>query len=638
MKYLILTTFIVILFTKSNAQNILEQNELNNITITSNMQEQRQKESGRDVFVLKGDFFNKLPVHSIDELLKYIPGVEVQQRGAQGAQSDIVIRGGTFQQVLVIIDGLKLNDPLTGHFNATIPIHPAEIERIEVLKGASSALYGSEAVGGVIHIITKTFASKIKKEKSLQAEISAGQLETYNGSVYGKISSEQTSVSASVLSNNTQGQKLRGTYGYSNIHTANISLNHQYKKGWRINGRLAGDYRNFNAQNFYTTFVSDTANEKVQSAWMQWSLSKKTNQSLWQTDFAYKTLQDHYWYNPSSTPNENFSHLFTLQSLYSSVFDSKTNYTIGTQFTRKRILSNDRGNHSNLHGSVFAIFRHQLTNDFFINESLRFEVDENYGVALLPQINMAWSPGKLTLRASAGKSIRDADFTERYNNYNKPKVNSGSIGNPNLQEERAWNFEGGGDYQLLHYMKVSSSVFYRIQNQLIDWKQTQYNDMPRKENLVPGKVYALATNESNVKTQGFELDLIVSKQFNKNIHIYSSIGYTYLHSQNKDSIPSFYISSHAKHLLNWNGMLTFKKWNIALNGLYKERYSKSVSTINAYLTPSYFMMSSKISYTLPRKAGSLFFQIDNIFNQKYSDLLGCIMPGRVIMGGYALKL
>ncbi|HRF24346.1 MAG TPA: TonB-dependent receptor plug domain-containing protein, partial [Chitinophagaceae bacterium] len=91
---------------------------------------------------------------------RYLPGVEVQQRGPQGSQSDIVLRGGTFQQVLVIIDGIKLNDPLTGHFNSYIPINTDEIERIEILKGAASAIYGSEAVGGVINIITKTFYRK----------------------------------------------------------------------------------------------------------------------------------------------------------------------------------------------------------------------------------------------------------------------------------------------------------------------------------------------------------------------------------------------------------------------------------------------------------------------------------------------
>src|SRR5690606_24554045 len=136
---------------------------------------------------------SSLPVRSIDELLRYIPGVEVQLRGPMGAQSDIVMRGGTFQQVLVILDGMRLNDPNTGHFNSYIPIAPAEIDRIEILKGASSAIYGSEAVGGVIHIISRSFASKkgiTKKELSLQGSV--GEYDLYSAQAGGYYQSGNT--------------------------------------------------------------------------------------------------------------------------------------------------------------------------------------------------------------------------------------------------------------------------------------------------------------------------------------------------------------------------------------------------------------------------------------------------------------
>jgi vitamin B12 transporter len=126
---------------------------LDPVTVTSTLLEKRASETGRNIAVIKGDYFQSLPVHSIDDLLRYVPGLEIQARGPMGAQSDIVLRGGTFQQVLVILDGVRINDPNTGHFNSYIPIAPSEIERIEVLKGASSAMYGSEAVGGVVAVI-----------------------------------------------------------------------------------------------------------------------------------------------------------------------------------------------------------------------------------------------------------------------------------------------------------------------------------------------------------------------------------------------------------------------------------------------------------------------------------------------------
>src|SRR5687768_11207314 len=146
--------------------------ELDPVTLTASLQPIQVSKTGRNIISIPGEQFNKLPVHSIDELLRYIPGLEVQQRGPAGSQSDIVLRGGTFQQVLVIIDGLRINDPNSGHFTSYIPIAPAEIERIEILKGASSAIYGSEAVGGVINIITKSFAAR-KDQQNKQFNISA---------------------------------------------------------------------------------------------------------------------------------------------------------------------------------------------------------------------------------------------------------------------------------------------------------------------------------------------------------------------------------------------------------------------------------------------------------------------------------
>ena len=115
----------------------------------------------------------QLPVTTFYELLQTICGVEVQSRGGFGVQGDIVMRGSTFSQVLVLIDGMKINDPLTGHFNCYVPVSNMEIERIEVLKGAGASMYGPDAVGGVINIITKGFDS-LKKGTTSTGSINYG--------------------------------------------------------------------------------------------------------------------------------------------------------------------------------------------------------------------------------------------------------------------------------------------------------------------------------------------------------------------------------------------------------------------------------------------------------------------------------
>ena len=613
--------------------------EMENVIITANHTAQQQKESGRNIISVKGESFSKLPVHSIDDLLRYLPGIEVQQRGPQGSQSDITIRGGTFQQVLVIIDGVKLNDPLTGHFNSYVPLNPAEIDRIEILKGAASAIYGSEAVGGVINIITKTFSgNKAKIKNTIIGKINAGEYNLLNGEAYFRYTKSESTFSGGVMTNNSDGQLLRGTRGFFNLTTANIAWSQKFKKDWSLSLRSAIDFRKFNAQNFYTTFASDTANEKVNSWWNQLNLNKKLNKGIINFDVAYKKLRDQYWFRPSSAPNDNKTNLFTTQLYYSSIEKKNFSYTTGLQYSQKQITSNDRGNHDLSHGALYTVFRHEFKHDLYLNESLRFDWDESYGAVLIPQVNIAWSPSKISLRASAGKSIRDADFTERYNNYNKTLVTSGSIGNPDLTAESSWNIETGADYTVTDNFKISGTVFYRKHHNLIDWTNTAYANMPRKTNLVPTGSYALAKNVAEVKTTGGEIDIIYNKKFNEKNSLFTTLGFTGLHSENEDSIPSFYISSHAKYLVNFSAAYTIKSFLFSVTGLYKDRNKQKAAAINADITPSYFILNAKIGYQLPEKFGRIFIEADNVFDKKYSDLLGSKMPGRWLSGGFEIAL
>lgn len=610
---------------------------LSNVIVTATQAAQQQKESGRNIIAINGAVFSALPVHSVDDLLRYIPGVEVQQRGPQGAQADITIRGGTFQQVLVIIDGVKLNDPLTGHFNLYVPLHPAEIERVEILKGAAAAVWGSEAVGGVVNIITKTFSGK-KYRNEYRGRIQAGEYGLFNTDMYGRWSNSTSSISGGLFSNNADGQPLRGTKGYLHLHTANLSYSKQLAGNWRLNLRTAADFRKFNAQNFYTSFASDTANEKVNSAWIQAGLQKKYPKGQLQLDAVYKKLRDQYWFRPASVPNDNHAGFYSTQGYYTGEIDSKNEFTIGVQNSVKFIQSNDRGNHSLWHGALYGILRHKPGKQFYINESLRLDWDESYGWVLVPQVNMAWSTARLTLRASAGKSFRDADFTERYNNYNKTLVTSGRIGNPALEAERAWNAEIGADYHFSPRFRISGSFFYRNHQHLIDWANTAYADMPRKDNLVPSGSYALARNVENIRTSGLELDFIYNEKTGPNSQLLALAGITWLRSRNDDPVPSLYISSHARFLLNYSIAWAVKRFNISLSGLYKERAEQISTPLNTKLTPSYFLMNARLGWQFAPTYGRIFLQTDNLFNTTYSDLLGSMMPGRWISGGIEIAL
>ncbi|RYY53243.1 MAG: TonB-dependent receptor [Chitinophagaceae bacterium] len=612
--------------------------ELDPVTVTGSLQPKEVSGTGRNILVIKGDRFRNLPIHSVDELLRFVPGVEVQMRGPMGSQSDIVLRGGTFQQVLVLLDGVRINDPNTGHFNSYIPVVPAEIERIEVLKGASSAIYGSDAVGGVIQVITKTFAARQGEKKlTADAQVAFGEYGLRNISTGFFYQQGKTAIGAGWLNNSTNGQLQRGTRGYVDANTYSASVTHDFSKDLRLSFRAAYDSRDFAAQNFYTSFASDTANEKVSSAWTQLRLAYTGLRSHHLVfDASYKNVKDEYRYSARSVANESTSELLQFNLRDEWKLGSQSSLVTGAQLLRKSISSNDRGDHQLNQAGVFVLLNQSLFRGFTINPALRLEWNKLSGTELVPQVNMSYRYKTLLLRAGAGKTIRDADFTERFNNYNKTIVTSGRVGNPDLAAERSVSYELGADLFIAKKLKLSVTGFRRNHRKLIDYVVTPYDRMPRQDNLTPGSVYALASNISSVNTSGLELDLSYQQSFAGNQgKLTAGAGFVWLDSHTPDSVLSFYVSSHAKTMVNFFTSVEYRNLTLSVSGIYKTRLTQKADPIQASLSASYFVWHSKLAYSLYRKRLNCFVQMNNISNLQYSDLLGAVMPGRWFSGGLA---
>jgi vitamin B12 transporter len=614
------------------AQN--DSTNLDPVTVTATLKSQTASSSGRSITVISGQQFNRLPVQSIDELLKFVPGVEVQQRGPAGSQADIVIRGGTFQQVLVILDGLRLNDPNTGHFSSYIPIAPAEIDHIEVLKGAASAMYGSEAVGGVIHIITKSFAVKntlSKKLFSLQA--TGGDYGLWSVNAGGMYQSGNNSLAGGFLLNNADGQSQRGTTGFYNNNTASLSASHYFNDHWRIALRTAYDKRDFSAQNFYTTFKSDTATEKVESFWNQLSLVHHQGKHSWHTDAGYKKVTDQYAFNSGAIANKNISAMLQLASRYTYDLSATTHIITGLQYIHKQIYSNDRGDHQLNQLAGFVMLHQKIAGHFLFSPALRLDHVANLTTELVPQLNASYKKGNLQVRASAGKTIRQSDFTERYNNYNKAFVASGSIGNPNLEAERSFSYEAGADYIFCSNLKVTATAFRRNQSGLVDWVNTSYSEMPRKDNLSSTGSYALARNIASVQISGLESSIEYSRKWAGKKELLATAGLLWLDSKTSSGKPSFYLSSHAKFLANSTIVYTNTWGRLSLATIYKTRQNQAASAIAATVSKEYFLLNAKAEAFLLKQKASFFAQASNLLNKTYSDLLGAPMPGRWLCCG-----
>ena len=611
------------------------------VLVSTTIQQKRIRETGRNISVLTNDDIKNIPANSLDELLRFVPGIEVQQRGPQGSQSDLIIRGGTFQQVLVVIDGMRANEPLTGHFNSYIPIHPEEIERIEVIKGAAAAIFGPDAVGGVIHVITKAFTHGFEaKNKSAAVSMQSGQYGLTNGRIALSSSNKKSYVSGGLQQNKAKGMQMRGTTGYFDNDLANISYARKLNDAWRLMVRAAADSRDFNAQNYYTIFLSDTAREKVSSTWQQLALTRTSEKSTFSIMANARQLKDVYKFRPVSIANQNSTKLFNADLRHTFRFKwQQAKLSSGIQVFNKQIASNDRGNHKHLHTGIYANLQHQLLNKLFVTEGIRADWDQSYQWALIPQLNLAYTGTLATLRASISKGIRDADFTERYNNFNKPLVTGGSIGNPALEAERSLNVEIGADLLLDKPVQVHATVFQRNQSSLIDWSPTAYANMPIRNNLVPTGNYALASNVANVDTKGAELDLSGNHNWGKETKLRWNSGITVLKSTSKgNTLPSFYLSSHAKMLWNSNMGISNKFGAVSMGTVYKKRNKQAANAINAKISPEYFTVNLRIEKYLFKKKAGLMMQIDNLTDTQYADLLGSIMPGRWIQGGFWINL
>ena len=627
------------LFNNSLAQE--KEIELDPITITASLTPVSASKTGRNILIIKGDALQKLPVQSIDELLRYVPGVEVQSRGPMGAQADITIRGGTFQQVLVILDGIRLNDPLTGHFSAYIPISAAEIDRIEVLKGASSAIYGTEAVGGVVHIISKTFAAKKNTNgHKINAQLTAGDYGLFNVQAGAFLHQKNTTASVGVMTNNTNGQQLRGTKGYFNLTTISASIKQALSENTSVAYRFGYDDRDFNAQNFYTTTPFDSATESVVSRWHHFKFLHKKNKHSFSFDAGYKQADDVYRFRKAVSANVNNSSLLQALALHDYAINEKSTITSGVQFISRKIVSNDRGNHEVSNAGAFVVLNQKIGKALQLNPALRVDWNERSGWEIIPQLNASYRYESFLFRGSVGRTTRDADFTERFNNYQRNPVPSGQrIGNPDLISESSLSYEVGADLFVTSSLKISTTWFERFQQSLIDYIATPYANMPRQVNLVPGGNYFLANNIDKVNTTGIETDIQYTHQFNEQHSLAGGLGFVWMRSRSSDTIPSLYVSNHARELINFNVMYRYKKIAVSTNGLFKARRPQQAPAgLSVPVSANYFVLNTRADLFLWKDKLGVFVQVDNIFNRRYSDLLGSIMPTRWVMGGIKVNL
>lgn len=621
---------------------------LSEVTVYGSRLNQLAGQTGRYVTVVPGRTLSQYPVASLDDLLRLLPALEVQSRGNFGTQADITLRGSTFNQVLILLDGMRLNDPLTGHFAGYLPITPAEIEQIEIVRGPGAALYGPDAVGGFVNIVTKTFAATQRPDgMEVGGTFLAGEydLKSTNAGFYGQ--EKGLRLAGGILNNTASGQQLNLPGGGRNdfkLNTYSLSGAYQLNSKLSAAARASFDRRDYNAQNYYTTNAGDRARETTGRDWYQgqlrydWSPRARTEVQLVNT-----ASTDLYVYTPTSAASSHLMHYLNVQGQHQLTLSDKVRLTLGGQADRRAVRSNDRGDHAVWHTGAFAVAGIAPTAGLSVTAALRLDHDQAYGTEVIPQLNASQQVGeKLTVRAAVGRAIRAANFTEQYNSAIRPGTvpNGFNVGNPGLAAERTINYEAGLDYQPCAALTLRGTYFNRYGRNLIDYVSlpgSQVIEATGFTNLNPASSYRFAQNLFAVTTQGFEAEVTTRAQLAAGLRLDGSVGYTYAHLSVAGDVVSQYLSNVARQLVSGNVSLAHRRFTVSVGGVYKQRAGlPPVGDLT--LAPDYVVINTRLDVALLPERVWLVGQAQNLFNEKYSDLLGAQMPGRWLMAGVRLAL
>jgi vitamin B12 transporter len=639
--------------------------ELDSISVTSSRITTSISESGKSVSVITQREIEAMPVTSVDELIRSIPGININARQGFGVQADVGMRGSTFSQVLFMLDNVPLNDPLTAHFNANIPVSLGEIGQIEIIRGPSSASFGADAVGGVVHIKTKMYMQReVSRNGDLlsyaDADLAYGENNLRIGDLSFELQNNRWRMSTSLRGVYSEGEQLRNPGfdagvsdqaqydNYFELANISTSLSYRMNNNWSAYIRGGLDERDFSARYFYTRSEFDESVEQISSRWALAAITRDSGQHRSEMNLSYRNVNDIFDFNSriGSPVNEhttdqiflNLSHQIDLGSLgRSSISDSRI--MIGTQLLNKQIESTDRGNHNDRMGGIYAIGSLGWENGLSMTASTRLQFDTQNDPELLPQLSMAYNRDNVTIRSSMGRAIRIGDFTERFISSEIENLAPlRNIGNPDLKPERSWTFDLGMDWRPTHQTLISPTLFYRTSSNLIDYSLTNSSDINNADNLQPDEDYFYTMNIASSSAAGFEL--LASQRFrlNSTYSLRTETGYTYIRTSGNEGEVSKYIANHPKHQLSFTVDAEAGRFRVTSESSYRVRSGETADLISGEVPGDYFVTNLKLQYSPSQIPVSAYVQALNLTDTQYQEILGPPMPGRWMMGGLKVRI
>ena len=638
--------------------------ELDSITVTATRISSDISESGKNVTVITARDIESMPVTSVDELFRSLPGVNINSRQGFGVQTDVGIRGSTYSQVLFMIDNVPLNDPLTAHFNTNIPVSISEIAQIELIRGPAAASFGADAVGGVIHIKTKSY---LKRElgtdistglKRVDVDLTGGQNRLFMSDAALEVQFKRTAVTASVRTSGSPGETLpnpafsEGVSSEPEYNTRFRLLNTSISKLTHITDNLSwylrggADFRDFNARYFYTRSPFDESEEQIRSSWILSAFTYTGDQKRTELNLSYRNVNDVFDFNPAlAAANEHTTEQFFLNLSHQidinpdNRFIRQLRLMGGAQSLYKTIESTDRGNHNDLTAGFYLISSIQATGNLSINSSLRLQVDEGGFTSLLPAASIAYNMETVTLRGSAGRAVRTGDYTERYISSEIPNLTPlRNIGNPDLRPEVSTAYDAGFDWRVGSRFSLSTTLFLRNSSDLIDYALTSSDLILNASNLLPGEEYFYAQNISESRTYGVEVMSSSSLTTSDRSSLRIDYGYTYIKTTGSSGTVSRYIANHPSHQINLGADLTFGIFRVRSQNEMNYRSPEAIRIVDGRVDQKVFLSNLRISVSPKNLPFTGYLSVMNLTNREYQEILGAPMPGRWAMAGLRIQL
>jgi iron complex outermembrane recepter protein len=551
----------------------------------------------RTLTVITRDQIQRLPVRSIADVLRLTTAVDVRARGERGVQTDFAVRGANFGQMLVLVDGVRLNDAQSGHHNGDIPVPLDGIERIEILHGPGSSIFGADAFGGTVNVITR------KGVQPASAVVEAGSFGLVAARGQAGIERDAVREVVAVAVDRSSGFMFERDF-------VTVGLSSRTSIGERTGVLASYLWKDFGANGFYGNAPSH-----------EW-----TNQTLvaidhrlgggagWQfgATGSYRTHGDHFLFDvgrPGVSENRHRTHA-TLAALRASrAVGNRGSLTSGIEGGADWVRSTNLGDHETRRISGFAEWRYAPATRTQLDAGVRVDRYTEFGTAWSPSLGVGWWPSDLIrLRASGGRAFRVPTFTERY--YQDPA----NLARPEVHAERAWAEEVGLDFLPVDGWMASATMFGRQDHDVIDWLRPTTAERWRTYNI------------RDVDTVGAEFS--IRRAWTDGSFVQA--GYTLL-DVNAAAVTqlSKYVLDYAPHSVTIAASIALPAAVQIAPRIEVKRRTRSIGK------SEYAVFDLRLS----RGFGIHEIRVEgtNLGNATYQEVLGVAMPGRALTLSVALR-